>query len=137
MVSKVTPLPRKMSPENLKLFRYLKLMYFLGYLPITWKISKDPNFNENFFNNSKIISILIMAFDFGVASTIVILYYVWHLRYMGKDFDLNLIWTPGYVVDVYDGVVTNVVSQLFCALFPSTLFWIYTYLGEKIRPSNL
>jgi hypothetical protein len=105
-------------------------MYFLGYLPVSWGTPKDLNENGNFFRNSTIKSFIMILLDFALVLICINLFYVWHLVFMGKDFDLSLIWTPSYIVGIYDGVVTTALSQLFFRMFPTMLFWIYTYIGK-------
>ena len=132
MSSQVISVPKEVPPKNLKLLRYLKVMYFLGYLPISWKTSKDPCDDEKFFQNSTVKSFVMFFIDSALAMNFLVLYYIWHLLNMGKDFDLSLIWTPKYIVGIYDGVVTTALSQLFYFMFPNMIFWMYTYFGKLI-----
>ena len=133
MPLQVTPLPKEMPLKNLQLMRYLKMMYFLGYLPISWETSTDLYNNGNFFKNSTIKSCVMLIFDSLMGLSFITLYYVWHLLNMDKDFDLSLIWTPKYIIGVYNGVVTSALSQLFYCFFPSMVFWIYTFLGNEFN----
>ena len=130
MPSQITHCRKEMPPKNIQLLTYLYVMYFLGYLPISWEISTDLYNNGNFFLNSTIKSCVMLLFDSLLALSFITLYYVWHLLKMDKDFDLSLIWTPKYIIGVYDGVVTSALSQLFYCFFPSMVFWIYTILGN-------
>ena len=130
MSTRVGSLHNQMGPKNLGLMRHLKLMYYMRFLPVTWKNNQDHDNNEIFFENSTIKSVLLLSFDFIVAMNVFVYFYVWHLVNMGKDFDIRCIWTATYIVGVYNGHVTTALSQLFFILFPVFLFWLNTYLGE-------
>jgi hypothetical protein len=130
MPSQINHPLKEMPPKNIQLLTYLYVMYFLGYLPVSWGTPKDLNENGNFFRNSTIKSFIMILLDFALVLICINLFYVWHLVFMGKDFDLSLIWTPSYIVGIYDGVVTTALSQLFFRMFPTMLFWIYTYIGK-------
>lgn len=132
MSSKITSLTKQMSPKNIKLVRLLKGMYFLGYLPITWKSVQDPDQNDIFFKNSTIKSMLIIILDVIIAMSVFVFFYVWHLINMGKDFDISQIWTLNYIVGIYDGRVTTALSQFFFILFPALLFGLYTFIGKVL-----
>ena len=129
MPNLVTLQSKEMPPKNLNLLTYLKVMYVLGYLPISWENSKDCYNNGNFFKNSTIKSCIMLIFDFALALNCVTFYYMWHFLNMDKEFDLSSIWTLNYYVGIYDGVVTTALSQLCFCMFPTMVFWIYTFMG--------
>jgi hypothetical protein len=133
MPTKVFTVLKGTSPINLKLFKHLRVMYFMGYLPISWRHSEDPNCNEGFFKNSRIKSALMFLFDVAVSINTFAFFYVWHLLNMDKDFDSSSIFKLSYLLGVYDGVVTTALTQFLYMFLPTSMFWLYTFMGEHLQ----
>jgi hypothetical protein len=88
--------------SNVKLLKYLKIMYYLGYLPVSWITqATGSSFMENKFEVNLSNSIKMACFDIMIASVIVAYLPVWHLLNMGPSFDLAVLAKPDYYISIF------------------------------------
>ena len=117
--------------QNVKLLRHLKIMFYLGYLPIEWTEETDSaEILISGFKNSRTKSALIAILDILIATLVVTYIPVWHLLNVGSSFDLKLLATTDYYVQVFNGTMTDAFTQLMYLAFPTLVWWIYVKIGN-------
>ena len=72
-------------------------------------------------------------FDVAVSINTFAFFYVWHKLNMDKDFDSSSIFKLSYLLEVYDGVVTTALTQFLYMFLPTSMFWLYTFMGEHLQ----
>jgi hypothetical protein len=115
--------------ENEGLLRFIKLLFHLGYLPITWTKLEDPNSSEAKFKISFWKSILIVLVDIFIVLIAIAYIPVWHILNASPSFDLSLILKTDYYIRVFEGTMTTVLTELFFILYPSICWWIFAAVG--------
>ena len=115
--------------ENLKLLKYLKIMYYFGYLPIYWIKPVNSNYVENKFKVTWGKSLMITFLDIFIALTVVAYFPVWHILNMGPNFDLNLLTKPEYYSRIFQGSSTSALTNLGFMSYPVFSWWIFVKIG--------
>ena len=114
------------------LLRYLKIMYWMGYLPINWTNPDQPDTQDVFFEVSFLKSAVIFLWNLLESSIIIPYLYFWHRINMSKDFDMSKLLSPSYYVTVF-GSSTSAVCQLIFVISPISFCWIFVKLGMYIK----
>ena len=118
------------EPQNDRaLLRYLKFMFWMGYLPINWINPEEPDCQDVLFEVSFSKSSIIFILDFLISTIIVPYFYIWHRLNMKKDFDLNQLLDPNYYVMVF-GSMTSAICQLTFVISPVSFCWIFVVIGK-------
>jgi hypothetical protein len=98
--------------SNVKLLTYLKMMYYMGYLPVSWITQANgSSFKENKFEVNLRNSIKMACLDILIASVIIAYLPVWHLLNMGPSFDLAVLAKPDYYISIFQ-VQWNIVKVI-------------------------
>jgi len=118
---------RKLKEEPSSLLQFVKLMYFLGYLPIKW--TKQINGEKRQFEISWPRTILVIILDFLMALIIPAYGWLWHWLNF-DNFDLGRLLTVNYYLELNDGNVTTALCQLAYIAFPSSIFWVFGTVGK-------
>ena len=113
--------------KNLNLVKHLNRMVRLGFLPITWIEESGPELK---FKLSLKKSVLIGLVDVVITAVIVAHIFVWHLVYVGPDFDLSLIFKPNYYMRVFHGSATSAMTELGLIFMPIVFCWIFVKIGS-------
>ena len=113
--------------KNLNLVKHLNRMVRLGFLPITWIEESGPELR---FKLSLKKSVLIGLVDVVITTVIVAHMFVWHLVYVGPDFDLSLIFKPIYYMRVFHGSATSAMTELGFIFMPIVFCWIFVKIGS-------
>ncbi len=118
--------PQKQAIANPAMLTFLKVMYYLGYLPFTWFDESNPEI----FKISNWKTFFILIFDFLLGLIIPAYYYFWFHFNMGLNFDMNSLLNPSYYNDINDGLVTTALSQFIYVAVTTICFWVYSLVGE-------
>ena len=110
---------------NASLAKYLKLMYWMGYLPLEWI---DEEISQATFRVSNCKTVWILIADFIIGSSIMIYFPIWHRLNMGEEFDLKQLLNPDYFKNVF-GSTTIAFCNLQFLTMPLMGFWTYALLG--------
>ena len=119
----------KENQDDMSLRKYLKFMYWIGYLPFEWIDTESHEFTNVKFRASWYKTAFILLADLLIVSLIFIYFPVWHLLNIGKDFDLKLLLDLGYYEAVF-GTTTSAFCNLQFLTFPALTFWIYVNMGK-------
>jgi len=118
--------PQKNSNANQGMLTFLKVMYYLGYLPFSWFSEDSPEF----FKVSNWKTFFMLLYDLLLALLVPAYYYFWHIYNFGNDFDTSLLLKPSYYIGLYDGVVTTALSQIVFVACLCFAFWTFAYIGK-------
>lgn len=114
------------------MIRWLKVMYYFGYLPFHW--SKDAHESElpdSKFRVSRAKTIVILIFDFLLALLAPTYFCLWHWINI-EDFDMSRLLHASYYIQMNKGVVTTALTQFAAILFTSSMFWIFATFGKFV-----
>ena len=128
-MTKVT-LMNNPGKQNRSLMTLLKMMYYFGYLPISWVSTKDPEYCEIAFRISIWKTILMLIFDLLLSLLIPTYFYLFHVLNKDENFDLRQLWSPSYYISLNDGIMTTTFSQMLQAIFVMGLGGIHSFTGE-------
>ena len=119
----------EMYPTQAIMIRYLKVMYYLGFLPVQWNNGEDPEVGDLKFKISKAKIVLILIFDFILALFSPIYFFLWH--WINIDgFDMSLMFAPSYYTELSTGSVTTSLTKLSSIVLASSMFWIFASFGK-------
>ena len=119
----------KINQGNMKLLKYLRLMYWMGFLPFEWIDPESPEFQNVKFRVSGCKTILILLADLLIGSLVILYFPIWHMLNMGKDFEMNLLLDPEYYKKVF-GSTTSAFCNLQFLTMPLFAFWAYAAMGN-------
>ena len=120
----------KNYPEgSSSLLKFVKLMYFTGFLPIKWT-DNWINGEKHRFQISWPKTMLLIALDFLAAISVPAYIFLWHWL-ITEGFNVRQFFTLKYYLDISDGIITTFLCQLVYFAFPSYAFWIYGTVGKK------
>jgi hypothetical protein len=114
---------------NFEMQKFLKVMSWLGYLPISWVKPNDPEYEETKFKISLKKSLLIALIDVAIALLVVAYLPFWHLLNMEPGFDLFLLLKPEYYSRIFHGSSTSTLSYFTFIFYPVFFWWIYVKVG--------
>ena len=117
------------TDEPSPFLRFLKVMYYAGYLPFNWTGDKDSD--QVRFEISLPKTILVIFFDFFMAMFIPAHAFLWHWLNI-SGFDLTQLLSPKYYVECNDGSVTTSICQLVYVSYPFFIFWIHGFVGKLL-----
>ena len=119
----------KNNQGNMSLLKYLRCMYWIGFLPFEWIDSESQAFNNIKFRVSGCKTLLILLTDLLLVSLVFVYFPIWHWLNFGNEFDLKLLLDQDYYRAVF---VTT--TSAFCNLqfltFPALTFWIFVVMGK-------
>ena len=116
--------------ESTSLLRFLKVMYFSGFLPINWTRC-DLNDEQDRFEISWLKTILIIILDFFVA-LINPAYVFFGFWYSIDGFNVSQLLTSEFYLEVNDGYITTTLCRLVYAAYCFCIFWIYGTVGKQL-----
>ena len=114
---------------NMSLLKYLKFMYWMGYLPFEWIDPDSQEFDNVKFRVCGYKTLLMLFVDFLKGSLVIIYYPTWHWLNIGKDFDMKLLLDVEYYKAVF-GSTTNAFCNLQFLSIPLFCFWAYAAMGK-------
>ena len=110
------------------LLRFLKVMYFFGFLPFNWTkwISDEQQIR---FKISRLKTLLVFFIDLLGAALIPTFIFVWYMLNI-DGFDSGRLLTLKHYLDVNEGSATTALCQLTYIIYPCCIFWIYGAVGN-------
>jgi hypothetical protein len=114
---------------NYQMLKCLKIMYHLGYLPISWIKSDEPDYVAKKFKISLRKSLMIACIDIFIALIVIAYVPVWHLLNMGSSFDFTTLLQSDYYTFILQGSLTSAFSYFSFIFYPSLCWWIYIKIG--------
>ena len=113
----------------MSLLKYLKCMFWMGYLPFEWLDPESHEFANVNFRASWYKTLLILVADLLIGSLVILYFPIWHLLNMGNDFDMKRLLDLEYYKYVF-GSTTSAFCNLQFISMPLLGFWSYAAMGK-------
>jgi len=130
-MTKAVPMTKVSCGHNWPMMTYLKVMYYFGYLPISWTSERDPDYFEVKFRISNWKTLIMLSMDLMLSLLVPTFFYLIYTLNVDTNGSLKEIFDPNYYLNINDGVETTAVTQMAYVAILIVGFWAYTYAGQS------